>query len=87
MRRRMTRRQWRKWQKFFEDEPWGSAHEDLRFGYLLSLLHAAHYGKHKAPGDWFPSLRVLPKPLPPEVQAAQWKASCIARGGKVIERK
>ncbi len=49
------------WRRFFEVEPWGTPHEDLRFGYLLQLLYDAHRDKAKSrrldPWDWLPACR------------------------------
>ena len=42
-------------------EPWGTAHEDLRFGYLLQLIQAVNRSKESTPilppEHWFPTLR------------------------------
>lgn len=73
---------WDRWQLYFEAEPWGGPHEDLRFGYLLSLLSAANGGKLRDPADWFPTLRrQLDGPLPTEIRVAQWKAYIATQKG------
>lgn len=43
-------------------EPWGDRHNDLRFGFLLSLLANIHRGKNSSvskPWEWFASLADL----------------------------
>lgn len=57
----MTGAQLGEWQEFFELEPWGTPHEDLRFGMLLQLLYDANRDRRKSrsrkPWDWLPSCK------------------------------
>jgi hypothetical protein len=72
------------WERFWNEEPWGAAVDDLRTGYLLSEMRNL-WGRSKKtdpvakPEDWFRSLR--DESIDP---VERWKAqlgAAFKRGG------